>query len=100
MNRYRVVVSPRGLDSLRRLDSWWRENRPDQPDLLRSEFQGAVAKLSSFPRAGRRYSFYSTGEVRRVLMPKTQNHVYYVIEGAEVQVIVVWGAIKGKGPSL
>ena len=38
--------------------------------------------------------------VRRVLMPKTKNHVYWAIEGDEIVVISIWGARKRRGPKL
>jgi hypothetical protein len=39
-------------------------------------------------------------EVRRVLMPRTRNHVYYSVTTAEVVVLTVWGAPHGRGPIL
>jgi hypothetical protein len=40
--------------------------------------------------------------VRRVLLRKTNTHVYYSVDGdAElVKVLTVWGAPKGRGPKL
>lgn len=40
--------------------------------------------------------------VRRVLLRKTRNHVYYEIDRANgvVMIIAVWGAPKGEGPKL
>jgi hypothetical protein len=39
-------------------------------------------------------------EVRRLLMPKTHNHVYYAVTATEIVVLTVWGAPKGRGPKL
>ena len=33
-------------------------------------------------------------------MRKTQNHIYYCVEGDEVVVLSVWGARKGQTPKL
>jgi hypothetical protein len=40
--------------------------------------------------------------VRRVLLRKTRNHVYYEIDHANgvVMIIAFWGAPKGEGPKL
>jgi len=31
-------------------------------------------------------------------MRKTHNHVYYAVEGNEIVVLTVWGALRGRGP--
>jgi hypothetical protein len=40
--------------------------------------------------------------LRRILMPRTENHVYFVVdETAEmVNVLAIWGAPKGRTPKL
>jgi hypothetical protein len=40
--------------------------------------------------------------VRRVLLPKTRNHIYYEIdrENGVVMILAVWGAPKGRAPKL
>jgi hypothetical protein len=38
--------------------------------------------------------------VRRVLLPKTLNHVYYAVDGQDVVVLLVWGALHERGPTL
>jgi plasmid stabilization system protein ParE len=97
--KYRVVVSPRARDDLRRLSEWWALNRPDSPGLLVDEFEDVAARVSEFPRVGPRYDRGET-ECRRMLMPQTQNHVYYTIVRDEVRIIAVWGAVRGRGPKL
>ena len=37
---------------------------------------------------------------RRVLMPTTQNHVYYAVRENEIVVLSVWGAPRERGPKL
>ncbi len=39
-------------------------------------------------------------QVRRVLLPKTLNHVYYAVDGEDVVVLSVWGALHEGGPKL
>jgi hypothetical protein len=38
--------------------------------------------------------------VRRWLMPKRRNHVYYAIEATEIVVLTIWGAPRRRGPKL
>jgi hypothetical protein len=40
--------------------------------------------------------------VRRLLMPKTEQHVYYTVDDAadEVMIETVWGARRGRSPKL
>jgi hypothetical protein len=40
--------------------------------------------------------------VRRLLLPKSQQHVYYVIDEALGAVVIytIWGARRGRGPKL
>ncbi len=40
------------------------------------------------------------GPVRRVLMKKTERHVYHGRLGDEVIILAVWGARRGRGPRL
>lgn len=54
---------------------------------------------SSVPGAGKRYP-HPKALVRRVMMRKTRNHVYYVEREDHVLVVAVWGAVKGAGPRL
>jgi len=38
--------------------------------------------------------------VRRILMPKTERHVYHARLGDEVVILAVWGARRRRGPKL
>ena len=51
---------------------------------------------------GAPYLVRQAGIVRRVLLPKTKNHAYYIVDRTEVVVIIVavWGAPNGRGPDL
>ena len=37
---------------------------------------------------------------RRILLPTTRNHVYYLVGIEVVIVLAVWGSVKGSGPDL
>jgi hypothetical protein len=85
-----------------RLDRWWREHRPDVPDLFARELDTARQSLSIAPEMAPAYVERRGVVVRRVLLPKTHNHVYYETdrENGVVMILAVWGAPKGRGPKL
>jgi plasmid stabilization system protein ParE len=96
--------SPRALKDAKRLKTWWRRHRPKAPDLFEEELSAALRQIGSMPTLG---SVYEQGEhdesveVRRLLMPKTRNYIFYVVEGAAiVRVVCVWGGPKERGPKL
>ena len=71
----------------------------DEPtDLPEGE---VLERIGTRPNAG---TVYEQGNleapVRRVLMPKTKNHVYYGVEGDEIVVVSIWGAPRERGPKL
>ncbi len=95
----RVRVSPEADEDARRIDEWWRENRPDSPELFVEELADVFVLLASSPFAGRRYPSKVAG-VRRVHLRATRHHVYYRVEGDDVVILRVWGSIKERGPRL
>lgn len=84
------------------LDQWWREHRPDARDLFARELASARQLVADMPEIGTPYVERHGVVVRRVLLPKTKNHVYYEIdrESDVVMILAVWGAPKGRGPKL
>jgi plasmid stabilization system protein ParE len=80
--------------------TWWRANRPRTPDLFEEELEEAVMNLATQPDLGRPYETVRGTEVRRLLLPKTEQHVYYGVDDATETVIVytVWGARRGRRP--
>jgi plasmid stabilization system protein ParE len=93
-------LTPRALADAKRMKTWWQRHRPKAPDLFEQELTAALERIASAPNLG---SIYEGGggnaEVRRLLMPKTRNHVYYAVEANAVVVLTVWGAPK-RGPKL
>ena len=92
-------LTPRALDEAKRIKSWWINNR-DAKDLFDRELNDTLDAILATPSIGTAYpSDFEVG-VRRVLMNKTQNHVYFTVHDGEVVVLSVWGAPKEHGPSL
>jgi hypothetical protein len=61
-----------------------------------------VRHLCEQPGAGIRWPTTRRPKLRRILMPRTENHVYFQVEASTqtVHVLAVWGAPRGRGPRL
>ena len=96
----RVVLSPAAERDADEANAWWRQNRPDSPDLLDDEIAAGVVRLET--DAGTVSVFRRVGaiDVRRVHLPKTRRHLYFVIEQEQVTVLAVWGGVRGVLPKL
>jgi plasmid stabilization system protein ParE len=96
----KVLLAPRALSEAERLKTWWQKNRPNSPDLFDEEMAAAIEQIGAAPALGAIYPSSFGRTVRRLLLPKTQNHVYYLVRNDEVVVLSVWGAPRAKGPEL
>ena len=58
--------------------------------------------LAVQPDLGRPYETIRGKVVRRLLLPKTEQHVYYGVDEAIESIVVytVWGARRGRRPKL
>lgn len=96
-----IRLTPRALAEAKRMKAWWRRNRPAAPDLFEQEFAATLDRIAQLPGSGK---LYEEGDldvpVRRVLLPKTLNHVYYTVDDRGVVVLSVWGALHERGPKL
>jgi plasmid stabilization system protein ParE len=102
VKRYRVQSTAHARAQMQIVSRWWRENRPSNPALFRDELTAATARLSAFPGAGTSYEESDVDGVRRVLLPRTSYHVYYVVNDATrtVTIMAVWHSARGQGPPL
>jgi plasmid stabilization system protein ParE len=84
------------------LDRWWRRNRAATAGLFARELAEAREMLAHTPELGTVYAERRGAVARRVLLPKTKNHVYYEVDRASgmVTVLAVWGAPRVRGPKL
>jgi hypothetical protein len=74
-------------------------------ELFEQEFEQIIEKLRSMSARGPLGTVWEVSRgrtVRRVLLRKTQQHVYYSIDEANDMVIIrsVWGGRRGRGPKL
>jgi hypothetical protein len=97
----RVVFTDGARRAAADLDAWWRENR-DHIDVFAQELDAAVSELGTGASSIAVYAATRRGLVRRLLLPKTNNHVYFVIDATAgvVRVVALWGASRRGGPRL
>ncbi len=98
----KLVFTPDAERQVNEKNSWWREHRPAARDLFARELAEAGALIASTPSAGAVYTSRRGQQFRRVLMPKTKNHLYFEVDEVRELVIVhaIWGAPRGRGPRL
>jgi hypothetical protein len=75
---------------------------PWPPDLFDLELAAAKRLLEEQPQVPPVYATVRSRVMRRVLLPKTERHVYYSIDEASRSVVVhvIGGARKGRDPTL
>ncbi len=98
----KIEIAKRASHQVERASSWWQENRPHAPLLFEHEFEEALRRLESMPRSGLLYPTARRPTLRRLLLPKTEYHVYFALERDETVLVVysVWGARRERGPKL
>ena len=97
----RVDISKRARRDAERIDAWWREHR-DARELFAQEFQEAIRFLKTVAHPGTPFPTERRPGLRRLLLPKTERHVYFEIFDTEqvVRVVSVWGAPRERPPKL
>ena len=98
----KVVFTPRARRRAIAAAKWWRANRLVAPELFDEELARAKRKLAEKPDIGQLYETFGEIVVRRLLLPKTEQHLYYSVDETADLVIVytIWGARRGKAPEL
>jgi plasmid stabilization system protein ParE len=102
MSACRVRLTKRAFGHLQRIDAWWRENRPAAPELFDGEVTSAVARLAETPFIGVSYERLSSRPARRLLLTETQYHIYFDVDEAarEVLVVAIWHSARGRPPPI
>ena len=96
-----VVFTSEAQEQADESDRWWRQHR-DARDLFARELAIAKESLLANPKLGSVYTMLDGRPVRKLRMPKTRHHLYYVADFSADLIIVhaVWGAPREAGPSL
>ena len=98
----RIRYTRRAELSIERIDDWWRANRRAAPDLFWTELGEPVELIETSPEMGAVYKTRKGNQVRHVVLPKTDYHVYFEIDRDAdwIMILVVWGARRERGPKL
>lgn len=97
----KIKIGKRAQREVRRVSKRWYETA-DYPLLFEQEFEYALHRLLRLPKAGTPYPTEKRPHLMRILLPKTEYHVYYSLERDETLVVVhsVWGARRKRGAKL
>jgi plasmid stabilization system protein ParE len=70
--------------------------------LFERELEDALQLLLVMPGAGTKYPTSKRPNLRRLLLPKTEYHIYFALERNDTTLVIhsVWGARRGRGPRL
>ena len=98
----RVAFTPEAEQQLVLRKCWWRENRDKAPDLFEQELTTAITLLAASPEAFPVWGQRRERVIRRCLLQKARTHLYFFVDDATDQVVVVsaWGAAQGRKPRL
>jgi hypothetical protein len=75
------------------MEAWWAAHRSAAPDLFAREFRDALQYILTTPGAGTPWPTPRRPDLRRVLMPRTKNHLYKAVESLRAVGATVVGII-------
>jgi hypothetical protein len=98
----KLKITKRAQRRVKLVGAWWREHRPEAPTRFADELDWAKREMLSRPNLAPRYKTTSGKVCQRLLLPTTEQHVYYTVhQDADLIVVhTVWGARRGRGPKL
>ena len=84
------------------VDRWWREHRPEAPDLFKDELAAAQRQLMANPHIGALHCRVRGELFRRLLLKETRQWLYYRVNADRNWIVIhtVWGAQRGRDPAL
>ena len=95
-----VKFTPRALSVAEAKKRWWRKNRQASPDLFDDELAEAIGAIRRYPNIGAIHESKHPAIVRKRLMPRTSNHVYFAVHEGMILILSIWGAPRRRGPKL
>jgi plasmid stabilization system protein ParE len=98
----KLRVGKRAQRQADQIEDWWVANRTAAPSLFTDELEYVFEHIQTTPGAGVRWPTAARPTLRRILMPRTGNHIYFRVDETKdvVHVIAVWGAPRERGPKL
>jgi plasmid stabilization system protein ParE len=98
----KLRIGKRAQRQAERIEEWWVEHRPAAPTLFTDELEHVFRVICERSDAGVSWPTSRRPKLRRILMPRTENHVYFQIDadGETVYVLSIWGGPRGATPKL
>jgi hypothetical protein len=98
----KLRIGKRAQGQAERIDKWWSERRPEAPTLFSDELELVFKNICERSDAGVSWPTARRPKLRRILMPRTENHVYFEIDddGETTYVVAIWGGSRGTMPKL
>jgi plasmid stabilization system protein ParE len=98
----KFVITSRAWRQVEGARKWWEASRDKAPELFAEELAEAERHLMTHPESGELWRIRRRRTIRRLLLNKTAQHLYYVYsaEREEVLVLALWGARRGREPKL
>jgi len=96
----KVELSDRALLEMQRIDVSWRK-RASSPDVFVDELEELVRWIETTGVIGPAYDAKAKRQVHRLLLEKSEYHVYLARKSEESIVVVsIWSARRKRGPKL
>jgi plasmid stabilization system protein ParE len=99
VNRRYVRFTATAQEQVKGEKAWWLENRV-HTEIFAAEFEEAVRILTLLPGAGTPYAHEEVPGLRRIYLRKVACHLYYTFDDRDVIIRAVWGARRGRAPSI
>ena len=98
----KLEISPRALREIERKAASRAKHSTVSPDLFWNELEAAGQRLLAEPYAGRRWVSPKGRVMWRLLLERTENHLYYTYDPDKelVRIWCIWGARRGREPKL
>jgi len=95
-----VRVTKRAQAQIDRAAKWWDENRDLAPEAFDEDLAKAFLLLSAEPRIGGPAPSAHAQGVRRLHLARIRYRLFYRVRAGVVEVLALWHASRGSGPSL
>jgi plasmid stabilization system protein ParE len=99
---FRFKIAARADLQIRAAAKWWIKNRTAAPAAFAQDLESAFSLIEQFPYAGEEISHRRISGLRRVLLGRSQYHLYYAVYLSEriVEVFALWHSSRGKPPRI
>jgi len=97
----KLIFSTEAEQDAEAIDTWWRQNRLDAPQLFAEELASVCEAILRKPLIVKPYGERRGMVIRRWHLERTGQHVYYMadVDNDLITVLRVWGRAPRAGPT-